>query len=47
MIDGFRYAITGYTDGTIMTGILVMTGINVVLWTVTTVLFTSGYRLKS
>ena len=47
MIDGFRYAITGYTDGTIVTGIIVMTGINVVLWTVTTLLFTSGYRLKS
>lgn len=47
MIDGFRYAITGYTDGTIMTGILVMTGMNIVLWTATTMLFTSGYRLKS
>lgn len=47
MIDGFRYAMTGYTDGTIGTGIAVMTGINIVLWLVTVHLFNKGTRLKS
>jgi len=47
MIDGFRYAITGYTDGYIMTGILVMTGMNIALWFTTVWLFKKGTRLKS
>lgn len=47
MIDGFRYAMTGYTDGSIMTGLIVMSSINLVLWTVTVCLFNKGYRLKS
>lgn len=47
MIDGFRYAMTGYTDGTIITGMLVLTGINVVLWLVTDWMFKKGHRLKT
>ncbi|MFO0388455.1 MAG: ABC transporter permease [Alphaproteobacteria bacterium] len=47
MIDGFRYAMTGYTDGTIITGMLVLTGINVVLWVATVWMFKKGYRLKT
>lgn len=47
MIDGFRYAITGYTDGRIATGIIVMISINLVLWVITAHLFNKGYRLKS
>jgi len=47
MIDGFRYAMTGYTDGTIMTGIMVMTGMNIALWIVTVWLFNKGTRLKN
>ncbi len=47
MIDGFRYALTDHTDGTIETGIFVMLGINVVLWLGTLYLFKKGTRLKS
>ncbi len=47
MIDGFRYAMTGYTDGTIATGMAVLVGINITLWLVTVWMFKKGYRLKS
>ncbi len=47
MIDGFRYAMTGYTDGSIELGMAVMLAINVALWSVTAYLFKKGYRLKS
>ncbi len=47
MIDGFRYATVGYTDGTIATGMVVMTVTNIILWAVTAILFSRGYRLKS
>jgi len=47
MIDGFRYATVGYTDGTIATGMVVMTVTNIVLWTLTSTLFSKGYRLKT
>ncbi len=47
MIDGFRYATVGYTDGTVAMGVVVMTVTNIVLWVVTTILFSKGYRLKT
>jgi len=47
MIDGFRYAMIGYTDGTVWLGMAVLTGTNIVLWLVTLRLFKSGYRLKT
>jgi len=47
MIDGFRYATVGYTDGTIATGILVLTTTNIILAVVTSMLFSRGYRLKN
>lgn len=47
MIDGFRYATVGYTDGTIVTGMVVMTITNIALWSITSILFSRGYRLKS
>ncbi len=47
MIDGFRYATVGYTDGTVETGMVVMTVVNVALWLTTSFLFTKGYRLKT
>jgi ABC-2 type transport system permease protein len=47
MIDGFRYAIIGYSDGTIATGMAVITATNVVLWVWVLRMFKSGYRLKS
>lgn len=47
MIDGFRYAMTGYADGNIPLGMAVLTSINVTLWLATACLFNKGYRLKT
>ena len=47
MIDGFRFSIVGYTDGLIGTGMLVMTVTNIILWAITSMLFSRGYRLKT
>lgn len=47
MIDGFRYAMTGYADGSVELGMAVLTAINILLWLVTLQLFNKGYRLKT
>lgn len=47
MIDGFRYAIIGTSDGDIATGLIVLSATNLVLWFATIAMFKSGYRLKS
>lgn len=47
MIDGMRYAFTGYHDGPILTGALVLLGVNAVLWAVCQRLFKSGYKLRN
>lgn len=47
MIDGIRYAMTGYSDGSIALGMVVLVGCNIVLWLLTSWLFNKGYRLKS
>ncbi|MDE3015672.1 MAG: ABC transporter permease [Pseudomonadota bacterium] len=47
MIDGFRYAIIGYHDGSVWLGALVLTGTNLALWLLTAHLFKIGYRLKT
>jgi ABC-2 type transport system permease protein len=47
MIDGFRYALTGYHDGDIQLGMIVLLAANIVLWLGTNYLFKKGSRLKS
>lgn len=47
MIDGFRYAITGYSDSSINLGIAVLVGCNVALAIATHRLIASGYKLKA
>lgn len=47
MIDGFRYAITGYSDGDIVTGIIVLSITTILLALFCYYLLKSGYRLKS
>lgn len=47
MIDGFRYAITGISDGSFHIGVYVMAGCNIVLWCITQRLITQGYRMRS
>jgi ABC-2 type transport system permease protein len=47
MIDGFRYALIGVSDGSVGLGLAVLTATNAALWLATLRLFKSGYRLKS
>ena len=47
MIDGFRYAMTGYSDGNISTGMIALGVTNVALWVLVHTLFSKGWRLRS
>ena len=47
MIDGFRYGIIGHADGSLVTGLAVMTGLNLLLAAVAYRLVAAGWRLKS
>ena len=47
MIDGFRYGFIGQTDGTLMIGLVVLTGVNLLLWYVVLRMLRTGYRLKA
>ncbi len=47
MIDGFRFAMTGHSDGNINVGIMIMLGINLGLWLLVQHLFARGWRMKS
>lgn len=46
-IDGFRYGFIGQTDGTLVTGIVVMLGTNLVLGFVAWRMIAKGYKLKA
>ncbi len=46
MIDGLRFALTGYTDGTLWIGALVIVAVNVALWQLTLRLVRTGYKLR-
>jgi len=46
MIDGFRYGFTGYADGSVAAGVVVMAGVNAGLWALCHWMFASGYKLK-
>lgn len=47
MIDGFRYAMTGYSDGLPEVGVAVLVSLDIVLWFVTRHVLQRGWRLKS
>ncbi len=47
MIDGFRYALTGYSDSDPSLGLCVLLGCNIVLAAFVHYLLQTGYRLKS
>jgi len=47
MIDGFRAGFIGQADSNVMTGVLVMAGINIFLWIVSYRMFKTGYKLKA
>ena len=47
LIDGLRYALVGYGDGSILVGMLVVTMINAALWFLAHRLLKQGYRIKA
>ncbi|HLI12306.1 MAG TPA: ABC transporter permease [Alphaproteobacteria bacterium] len=47
MIDGFRYGFIGHADGSLLAGVLVLLGTNLVLWCVCLLMFARGYKLKA
>jgi ABC-2 type transport system permease protein len=47
MIDGFRYAFTGYADGSIFTGAVAICITNAILWYLAQMLISKGYKLKT
>lgn len=47
MIDGFRFALTGYSDSSTWLGLSVLVATNLVLWAAIQAMITRGWRLKS
>lgn len=47
MIDGFRYGVTGYSDGNLQLGAIMLVASNIVLWVIVWKLIDKGYRLKT
>jgi ABC-2 type transport system permease protein len=47
MIDGFRYGLIGYADGSPAVGIGVLVGANAALWFACWRMFATGYKLKA
>ena len=47
MIDGMRYAMTNYSDGSLTLGMIYLTTINIATYILTYYLIKIGYRLKS
>jgi ABC-2 type transport system permease protein len=47
MISGFRYGFIGQADSSILTGVLIIAGLNLALAAACWTLFQTGYRLKS
>jgi len=47
LIDGFRYGFLGLHDGSLTTGLVLLTSMIVLCWAACIKLFASGYKLKS
>ena len=47
MIDGFRYGFIGHAEASLISGVGVLVGLNIVLWVVTLRMLVTGYKLKS
>ena len=47
MIDGFRYGFLEKSDGSIFVGSIYLTGLAIVLWFVSYLLYKKGYKIKS
>jgi len=47
MIDGFRYGFIGHAEASLLSGVAVLAGLNLILWVVTLRMLVTGYKLKS
>ena len=47
MIDGFRYAFIGSSDGSILHGITYLSILSVIIWYLAFMLYKIGYKIKS
>ena len=47
MIDGFRYSFLEKSDGSIFVGSIYLSGLAIILWLVTYLLYKRGYKIKS
>jgi ABC-2 type transport system permease protein len=47
MIDGFRYGFIGHAEASLLSGVAVLVGLNLILWVVTLRMLVTGYKLKS
>lgn len=47
LIDGLRFGFTGYADGSIVLGALMVSAVNLALWLLAHQLLVRGYRLKA
>ena len=47
MIDGFRYGFIGHAEASLLYGVAVLAGLNLILWVVTLRMLVTGYKLKS
>lgn len=47
IIDGFRFGFTGYSESSVVIGVLVLLGLNLLFWFITLYVLKKGYRLKT
>jgi len=47
IIDGMRFSFLGIVDGSITTGLLYLSGLAVVTWLISFVLYSRGYKIKA
>ncbi len=47
IIDGFRYSLTGHNDFSIATGMIVLTGLNIMFYGIIYWLLKKGYKIRS
>lgn len=47
IIDGFRYSMTGYHDGSLLIGACFLISANIILFTIAYLMFKKGFRLKT
>ena len=47
MIDGFRYAFIGKSDGTLKFGIAYLISLSIIFWLISYFLYKKGYKIKS